>query len=96
MPIWTNAECRNKYGPAGEFFILLDGISIFDIFLTAPGGIIESMICAGRAAKDSCSGDSGGPLVVNEGRWTQVGIVSWGESFNLENHEFLLLKKYFE
>ncbi|XP_062707054.1 transmembrane protease serine 9 [Aedes albopictus] len=44
----------------------------------APGGIIESMLCAGQAAKDSCSGDSGGPLMVNSGRWTQVGIVSWG------------------
>jgi secreted trypsin-like serine protease len=39
------------------------------------------MICAGQAAKDSCSGDSGGPLIVNEGRWTQVGIVSWGITF---------------
>ncbi|XP_039501983.1 transmembrane protease serine 9 [Drosophila santomea] len=45
----------------------------------APGGIIESMICAGQAAKDSCSGDSGGPMVINDGgRYTQVGIVSWG------------------
>ncbi|XP_067621340.1 proclotting enzyme isoform X2 [Eurosta solidaginis] len=45
----------------------------------APGGIIESMVCAGQASKDSCSGDSGGPLIVNEnGRYTQVGIVSWG------------------
>lgn len=23
-------------------------------------------------------GDSGGPLMVNDGKWTQVGIVSWG------------------
>jgi secreted trypsin-like serine protease len=23
-------------------------------------------------------GDSGGPLMVNSGKWTQVGIVSWG------------------
>ncbi|XP_037033895.1 proclotting enzyme [Bradysia coprophila] len=60
IPIWTNAECRRKYGPA------------------APGGIVESMLCAGQPAKDSCSGDSGGPLMVNDGRWTQVGIVSWG------------------
>nr|XP_026492654.1 tryptase alpha/beta-1-like isoform X3 [Vanessa tameamea] len=61
IPIWTNAECRLKYGSA------------------APGGIIDSMICAGKASMDSCSGDSGGPLMLNEGgRWTQVGIVSWG------------------
>jgi Secreted trypsin-like serine protease len=23
-------------------------------------------------------GDSGGPLMINQGRWMQVGIVSWG------------------
>ncbi|KAJ8670479.1 hypothetical protein QAD02_001738 [Eretmocerus hayati] len=44
----------------------------------APGGIVESFLCAGEDNKDSCSGDSGGPLMVNDGRWTQVGIVSWG------------------
>jgi len=44
----------------------------------APGGIVEHMLCAGQASRDSCSGDSGGPLMVNNGRWTQVGIVSWG------------------
>ncbi|XP_053673750.1 proclotting enzyme [Anopheles nili] len=60
LPIWTNSECRVKYGPA------------------APGGIIDTMLCAGQAAKDSCSGDSGGPLMVNDGKWTQVGVVSWG------------------
>lgn len=37
IPIWTNAECAQKYGRA------------------APAGIIDSMICAGQAAKDSCS-----------------------------------------
>ncbi|OAD59342.1 Serine proteinase stubble [Eufriesea mexicana] len=60
IPIWSNSECKSKYGAA------------------APGGIVDSFLCAGRAAKDSCSGDSGGPLMVNDGRWTQVGIVSWG------------------
>lgn len=44
----------------------------------APGGIVDSFLCAGEANRDSCSGDSGGPLMVNDGRWTQVGIVSWG------------------
>nr|CAH7763072.1 unnamed protein product [Callosobruchus chinensis] len=44
----------------------------------APGGIVEHMICAGRANRDSCSGDSGGPLMVKNGKWVQIGIVSWG------------------
>ncbi|XP_012272269.1 proclotting enzyme [Orussus abietinus] len=60
IPVWSNNECKAKYGAA------------------APGGIVDSFLCAGRAAKDSCSGDSGGPLMINDGRWTQVGIVSWG------------------
>ncbi|XP_012530794.1 proclotting enzyme [Monomorium pharaonis] len=60
IPVWSNSECKLKYGAA------------------APGGIVDSFLCAGQAAKDSCSGDSGGPLMVNDGRWTQVGIVSWG------------------
>ncbi|XP_031616963.1 proclotting enzyme-like [Contarinia nasturtii] len=45
----------------------------------APGGIIDSMICAGKDARDSCSGDSGGPLMVMNGHtWYQIGVVSWG------------------
>ncbi|KAL0278938.1 UNVERIFIED_CONTAM: hypothetical protein PYX00_000614 [Menopon gallinae] len=60
IPIWTNQDCRIKYGAA------------------APGGIVEHFLCAGQPSRDSCSGDSGGPLMVNQGKWTQVGIVSWG------------------
>ncbi|TKR57686.1 hypothetical protein L596_030356 [Steinernema carpocapsae] len=40
-----------------------------------------TMECAGRKGVDSCQGDSGGPLVtkhVDNGRWYQAGIVSWG------------------
>jgi secreted trypsin-like serine protease len=39
----------------------------------------DQSVCAGRHGVDACQGDSGGPLVrrVN-GRWEQVGIVSWG------------------
>jgi len=44
----------------------------------------DGQFCAGldEGGKDSCQGDSGGPAVfqdsTNEGRWKQVGVVSWG------------------
>ncbi|BCY14950.1 serine protease [Actinoplanes sp. L3-i22] len=40
----------------------------------------EDSICAGRHGVDTCQGDSGGPMVRRgpDGRWAQVGIVSWG------------------
>lgn len=41
-----------------------------------------NMICAGTESgeRDSCHGDSGGPLMVKDGngKWVQMGIVSWG------------------
>jgi len=42
-----------------------------------------NMMCAGvpSGERTSCSGDSGGPLMVRQdnGKWLQVGIVSWGQ-----------------
>ncbi|XP_069875780.1 serine protease 41-like [Dipodomys merriami] len=54
-----------------------------DLYTTGRLDIIQSdMICAGAedGSVDSCKGDSGGPLVCEEnGRWYQVGVVSWGQ-----------------
>lgn len=44
--------------------------------------ISAGVLCAGASegGRDSCQGDSGGPLLVQlpNGRWSVVGIVSWG------------------
>lgn len=71
--------------------------------------LTSNMVCAGTPSgkQTSCKGDSGGPLLVQEadGRWLQVGIVSWGrEPLNTETrcaHESLFavytrLSNYFD
>lgn len=55
----------------------------FTIIVNSMGNMItENMMCAGvpSGKKTSCQGDSGGPLMVKrqDGKWMQVGIVSWG------------------
>ena len=57
----------------------------YDILVSNLGASLTSeMLCAGTRSgvRDSCGGDSGGPLMIrrSDGRWVQVGIVSWGRT----------------
>lgn len=49
----------------------------------------RSFICAGEGFKDTCKGDGGSPLMCPisgvEGRYEQVGIVSWGLTCGMQN-----------
>ncbi|KAL3875620.1 hypothetical protein ACJMK2_033552, partial [Sinanodonta woodiana] len=52
------------------------------------GGITPRMFCAGYMSGrvDSCFGDSGGPLVCDiQGKYTVLGITSWGRGCALRN-----------
>merc|ERR1712048_1396430 len=44
-----------------------------------PAGL-QRALCWGEVGKDACTGDGGSPLVcqAQSGRWTVVGLVSWG------------------
>ncbi|XP_030843478.1 coagulation factor VII-like [Strongylocentrotus purpuratus] len=50
------------------------------------GEFTDSMFCAGYHSplRDACRGDSGGPFAFrhDDGRWYQLGIVSWGVGCN--------------
>ncbi|CAL1587819.1 unnamed protein product [Knipowitschia caucasica] len=66
LPVVSRAECEESYR------------SLSTAFTIGP-----HMFCAGfqEGGRDSCSGDSGGAYVGRgwgRGRWTVLGIVSWG------------------
>ncbi|EEZ99307.1 phenoloxidase-activating factor 2 [Tribolium castaneum] len=66
LPVVAHEQCQDAFRKTrlGKYFILN-----------------ESFVCAGgEEGKDACTGDGGGPLVCpsEEGRYEQVGIVSWG------------------
>ena len=58
--------------------------NIYRILVSGATVVPNTMLCAGHitGGRDSCQGDSGGPLMKMEddGRWNQVGIVSWGSA----------------
>ena len=52
----------------------------------APNRITNTRMCAYTEGTDSCQGDSGGPIVVKEdGRYTEVGVVSYGKGLLRRN-----------
>jgi len=65
LPVISDAECQAVYSAdLGETYLCVD--SVFN----------------GHGGHGTCNGDSGGPLVRKEenGRWEQVGIVSFGST----------------
>jgi secreted trypsin-like serine protease len=74
----TVETLAQRYKIAGD-----DVARISDELVRSMGDpITPTMVCAGvqSGARDTCYGDSGGPLLVQrDGRYIQLGIVSWGE-----------------
>jgi len=72
LPLVSNSKCNGDLKAALNTH--QEGVG--DIF-----NLDESEMCAGgEVGKDACTGDGGSPLVceAKSGRWTVVGLVTWG------------------
>ncbi|XP_042874556.1 transmembrane protease serine 11B-like protein isoform X2 [Penaeus japonicus] len=77
---WGDLSYDTKETPTTLQEVALDVITVDLCKTTESLPSDTTVICALTANKDTCSGDSGGPLVTQlcDGRWAQVGIVSYG------------------
>ncbi|KAG1714012.1 Phenoloxidase-activating factor 2 [Nymphon striatum] len=64
VPVWRSNECQKALQ------------KLFGPNFRLP----STNLCAGALGRDACDGDGGGPLVcrMEDNKWTQVGIVSFG------------------
>jgi len=72
VPLVNNAQCNNDLRSA----LNSQASGVGDRF-----SLHSSEVCAGgEVGKDACTGDGGSPLVcqARSGRWTVVGLVTWG------------------
>ena len=72
LPLVENNSCNNKLKSALNQQRAGSGNRF---------SLSQSEICAGgQVGKDACTGDGGSPLVCQglSGRWTVVGLVTWG------------------
>jgi len=78
----TNGEPRNYPNLLNQAVVPIVSRDVCNAPNAYNGKISERQICAGfsNGGRDSCVGDSGGPLLLlQNGRYRQIGIISYGE-----------------